>query len=249
MKMRKIFILLLVESFLVHTSISQTLLEQIKNSYNLLDTVSYIENVILSYKVDFVVRIKEPHIDSIIVRPTYNHLDLIQRQKLIDSLMRDMSLDTKNFLNDRTADFIFEVKDKPIHFVLNLIFEKREHFSENSFFRPDTSNLSFNLVSFDKRLRPQFYVYIVEGKYVEYHSVFPTFIRQAGKNVRKIYKKILRKNPQYILDCHELEGGNTIWYVLNDKIYLYRIMQMKKYELDAYIKKFGDVESVHYQDK
>ena len=54
----------------------------------------------------------------------------------------------------------------------------------------------------------------------------------------KIYKKILRKSPKYLLNCDSLEGGNTIWYVLNDEIYVYRIIQMKEYKLDDYVKKF-----------
>ena len=55
MIMKKIFIILLIENLLVHTLIGQTLLQQIENSYNSLDPVSYIEDIILSYKEDLVV--------------------------------------------------------------------------------------------------------------------------------------------------------------------------------------------------
>jgi len=48
----------------------------------------------------------------------------------------------------------------------------------------------------------------------------------------------MRKKPQYLLYSSELEGMNTILYMLNDKIYVYRIIQMKEYELSEYLKKY-----------
>ena len=239
MIMKKIFIILLVNNLLVHTLIGQTLIEQIANSYNLLDPVSYIEDIILSYREDLVIRQKEADsgttLDKLEFRPTYHHLGSIQRQNIIDSLMGNMSLRSKTWIDESTNSFISAVKDNPVHYVLNLTLEKHD---QHSFFQPDTSKMQFNLISFDKHFNPQFYVYVVWGKFVEYHDFFPTFSKRAGKNVPKIYKKILRKNPQYLLNCDNLEGGNTIWYVLNDEIYIYRILQMKEYELNDYLKKF-----------
>lgn len=49
----------------------------------------------------------------------------------------------------------------------------------------------------------------------------------------------MRKQPKYLLLCSELEGMNTILYMLNNKIYVYRIVQMQEYELSDYIEKFG----------
>ena len=240
MIMKKIFIILLVNNLLVHTLIGQTLIEQIANSYNSLDPVSYIENIILSYKEDLVVceQIMISHsgnLDVIVSRPTYHHLGSIQRQRIIDSLLINMSLSSKTRIDESTNNFISAVKGKPVHFVLNLMLEKHD---QHSLFLPDTSKIQFNLISFDKHFNPQFYVYVVLGKFVEYHEFFPTFSKQAAKNVPKIYRKILRKNPQYILKCDKLEGGNTIWYVLNNEIYVYRIIQMKEYGLNDYLKKF-----------
>jgi len=48
----------------------------------------------------------------------------------------------------------------------------------------------------------------------------------------------MRKKPQCLLYSSELEGMNTILYMLNDKIYVYRIIQMKEYELSEYLKKY-----------
>ena len=246
-KMKRILIILLAESLLVHVLSAQTLLEKIENAYNALDSVSYIENIILSYRVDWAIRAKGLSLDSLIVRPTYNHLEPIQRQHIIDSLMRDMPICSKSRIENSTNEFISAVKNNPVHFVLNLIFEKNEQSEQSACFKPDTSDLQFNLISFDKHFKPQFYVFVVWGKYVEYHESVPTFIRRVGKNVRKIYKKILRKNPQYILNCDDLEGGNTIWYVLNDEIYVYRIYQMKEYKLNEYLKKYTP--PVHWRER
>ena len=152
--------------------------------------------------------------------------------------MRNMSFRSKSMIEERTNNFISTVKDKSFHYVLNLIFEKHEQPEQYPFIQPDTSKLSFNLIYFDKRFRPQFYVFIEEGKFVEYHDFFPTFSKQVARNVPKIYRRILRKNPKYILNCNNLESGNTIMYVLNDEIYVYRIIQTKEYKFDDYIKRF-----------
>jgi len=236
---KKLFIVLIFNNLLFHTLISQTLIQRIKDSYNTLDSVSYIEDIILSYKEDLIIRQIVTDLEELEFRPTYHHLGLIQRHKIIDSLMKEISFSSKTLIEENFNDFITTVNAIPIHFVLNLKFEKNGYTDQHSFFQPDTSKLLFNLISFDKRNKPQFYVFVVWGKFVEYHyDVFPTFYRRAGKNVLKIFKKILRKNPEYLLNCDNLEGGNTIWYVLNDEIYVYRIMQMKKYKLDDYVEKF-----------
>ena len=38
--------------------------------------------------------------------------------------------------------------------------------------------------------------------------------------------------------CYDLEQMNTILYMLNDKIYVYRISQLEEYEFNDYIKEF-----------
>lgn len=46
----------------------------------------------------------------------------------------------------------------------------------------------------------------------------------------------MRKHPKYLLFCPDLEGMNTILYVIDNDVYVYRIIQMKKYKLDDYMK-------------
>ena len=46
----------------------------------------------------------------------------------------------------------------------------------------------------------------------------------------------MRKHPKYLLFCPDLEGMNTILYVIDNDVYVYRIIQMQVYKLDDYIK-------------
>lgn len=46
----------------------------------------------------------------------------------------------------------------------------------------------------------------------------------------------MRKHPKCLLFCPELEGMNTILFVINNEVFIYRIVEMEKYELDDYMK-------------
>ena len=49
----------------------------------------------------------------------------------------------------------------------------------------------------------------------------------------------MRKQPKYLLFCPDLEGMNTILYVINNEVFIYRIVEMEKYKLDYYMKQNG----------
>ena len=46
----------------------------------------------------------------------------------------------------------------------------------------------------------------------------------------------MRKHPKYLLFCPDLEGMNTILYVINNEVFIYRIVEMEKYKLNYYMK-------------
>ena len=46
----------------------------------------------------------------------------------------------------------------------------------------------------------------------------------------------MHKHPKYLLFCPDLEGMNTILYVIDNDVYIYRIAQMQKYKLEDYMK-------------
>lgn len=271
--MKKLFFILLANALLIHISYSQSLLQQIENSYNALDSISYTESIVESYKEYLNLELidafnymnmtpvqRQNALDSIMgkyntrelsfredltkkkvleeidakygdaIANAYLNLDgSIQRQNTYDSIIIDFS---KISMERRYSTFISAIKDKPIHYVLNLMLQ------DDQTLRVDTGKLAFNLFYFDENYKGSLYVYCKDGQYSGQDARYRTFSRQLSKNAPKVFKRIMRKNPQYLLYCSELEGMNTILYVLNDKIYIYRIIQMEEHELSDYLKIF-----------
>lgn len=238
--MKKILIILLLNAMFVHISSSQTLLQQIKNADNTLDTVSYIENLTLSFREEIEKSRKE--IDNTTLELygfDYVGMSFTQRQNILDSI-DNISRSSIHFKETRTSSieeqinqFSDKIRAKTPIYVLNLIPK------DGQTLQVDTGKLAFNLFYFDKRFNPQYYVFVENGRFSDQSTFYPTFSSVIGKNAPKVFRKILQKQPKYLLYCTELEGMNTILYVLNDKIYVYRIAQMKEYELGDYIKEFG----------
>ena len=100
----------------------------------------------------------------------------------------------------------------------------------------DTGRLAFNLFYFDKRCKGRLYVYCYDGKYGWHEDSYRTFSRPLGRNAPKVFRRIMRKQPKYLLFCPDLEGMNTILYVINNEVFIYRIVEMEKYKLNYYMK-------------
>lgn len=237
--MKKILIVFIVNSLFIYPLTSQSLIQQIQDKYKTLDSVLYIEKTILSFKEDDEKRSKESYEFSLMLRKSeLNNTDSIQRKIIIDSLHREYMIDTKNIREERINSFATSLRDKPLLYVLNLRIDSCTNDDNNIVLVPDPSNMPFNLFYFDKGLNLKSFVLFEDGQISHYDSRYRTFSKQIGKNAPKVFKKILRKNPSYLLYCNDLEQMNTILYVLNDKIYVYRIAQMEKFKLGDYIKKF-----------
>jgi hypothetical protein len=253
--MKKIFIILLINAMSVHISNSQTLCQQIENAYNVLDSVSYIEDIIFSYREDLSEKygvdeslsynedlgknwekILAMQVQSIRLVNDIN--DSVRRRNINDSLSRIRS---KIWAEKSYTEFISEIRNNsiyPVYYVLNLVSK------DGQTLQVDIGKLVFNLFYFDKHFNLKFFILVENGEYVHddtyYRSSIPTaYTSGMAKKAIKGFKKILRKNPKYLLYCNQFEGANTILYVLNDKIYVYRIIQMEEYELSDYIKEFG----------
>lgn len=83
--MKKIYTILLINVIFIHISNSQTLIQQIENAYNALDTVFYIENLRLSFKE----KMKREHkeFDDMSLKYSgvdYNNMDSIQKKDMFD---------------------------------------------------------------------------------------------------------------------------------------------------------------------
>jgi hypothetical protein len=197
------------------------------------------KTIVLSYREDLTKKKVWEEIHAIFGRSiasAYLNLDgSVQQQYIYDSIARDF---TKIGMERDYSMFISAIKDKPVHYVLNLRVDSCNQSDKHMCLLPDTSKLLFNLFCFGKNYKDGIYIYCEGGQYSWQDSRYRTFSRQLGVNAPKVFRKIIKKNPKYLLYCSELEGMNTILYVLNDKIYVYRIAQMKEYKLDDYVKKF-----------
>jgi len=235
--MKKSFVFLLLSVLFINTIASQTLIQRIENTYYALDSTSYIENIIFSFKNEVKKNVNE--MDNLTLELNgfdYNIIDSVEKQHIIDSIIQK-SMYSKTRIEERTKCFASIVKDKTVHYVLNLRVLSSEHSDNHICLLPDTSYLPFNLFYFDKRLNLKYFVLINNGQICHYDSHYRTFSKPIGRNAPKVFKKILRKNPRFLLYCYDLEQMNTILYALNDKIYVYRIAQMEEFELSEYIDK------------
>ena len=241
--------------FLVQTLIGQSFIKQVENLYNSLDSVSYIENTILSYREDLLERFKGDTVllyrEDLIKQKVWEEIDAAYMKSIAASYLNiDDSIKRNNTIDNISKEhneiiksryysmFISNIKDNPIHYVLNLRIDSCCLSNKQIYLFPDTSKMPFNLFCFGNNYKGGIYVYFENGQYSWSDSHYVTFSRQFGKNATKVFRKIMQKKPRYLLYCSELEGMNTIMYVLNNKIYVYRIVQMKEYVLDDYFNKF-----------
>ena len=207
---------------------AQTLIEQIERAYSALDSASYINKIVLSY-AKWLERNEEetykllysPDSDSMKVAQWFNRADSVylkylQKNKILNEP------DIRHFEN--------EVKSGTPLYVLNLKLKDKQTL------QVDTGRLAFNLFYFDKRCKGRLYVYCDDGEYSWNDGRYRTFSRPLGRNAPIVFRRIMPKQPKYLLFCPELEGMNTILFVINNEVFIYRIVEMEKYELDDYMK-------------
>ena len=156
--------------------------------------------------------------------------DVVQKQHIADSIYLRYFKDDKTWNDQEVKKIANEVRAGAPLYVLNLKLKDKQ------ILQVDTSRLAFNLFYFDKRCKGRLYVYCDDGEYSGLDSRYRTFSRPLGRNAPKVFRKIMRKRPKYLLFCPELEGMNTILYVINNEVFIYRIVEMEKYKLDDFMK-------------
>ena len=210
---------------------AQTLIEQIERAYSALDSTSYIDNIVLSYSKSLEKEHEETFKSFVdICSSGVDSSDVVQKQHIADSIYLRYFKDDKIWNDQEVKEFANEVRAGTPLYVLNLKLKDKQAL------QVDTSRLAFNLFYFDKRCKGRLYVYCDDGEYSGLDSRYRTFSRPLGRNAPKVFRKIMRKRPKYLLFCPELEGMNTILYVINNEVFLYRIVEMEKYKLDDYMK-------------
>lgn len=222
--MKRIFLSCILSCLIFSGVSAQTLIDQIERAYCTLDSASYIDDVISSYA-----RWRDK-----LSNETYKlYMELLSSNEA-DSLYSEYSKDKKILDAKAIKEFEDEVKSGTPVYVLNL---KRK---DEKTLQADTTKLCFNLFYFGKRCKGRLYVYCDGGEYVSQDEYFCTFSRKHGKNAPKVFRKIMRKHPKYLLFCPDLEGMNTILYVIDNEVYIYRIVEMQEYKLDDYMKAAGE---------
>ena len=229
--MKRIYLIFIMSCLFLSISKAQTLIEQVERAYSALDSASYINKIVLSYSKSLEKGHKETF--KLLVdmcSSGVDSLDVAQKQHIADSVYLEYFKDKKELDVQKTKSFESEMKSKTPLYVLNLKLKDKQTL------QVDTGRLAFNLFYFDKRCKGRLYVYCYDGKYGWHEDGYRTFSRPLGRNAPKVFRKIMRKHPKYLLFCPELEGMNTILYVINNEVFIYRIVEMEKYKLDDYMK-------------
>ena len=229
--MKRVYLIFIMGSLFFCISNAQTLIEQIERAYSALDSTSYIDNIVLSYSKSLEKGHKETF--KLLVdmcSSGVDCLDVAQKQNIADSVYLEYFKEKKELDAQKTKSFESEMKSKTPLYVLNLKLKDKQTL------QVDTGRLAFNLFYFDKRCKGRLYVYCYDGKYGWHEDSYRTFSRPLVRNAPKVFRKIMRKQPKYLLFCPDLEGMNTILYVINNEVFIYRIVEMEKYKLDYYMK-------------
>ena len=224
--MKRVYLIFIMNSLIFCISNAQTLIEQIERAYSALDSTSFIDNIVLSYSKS----LEKEHEETFKSFVDICSSDVVQKQHIADSIYLRYFKDDKTWNDQEVKKFANEVRAGTPLYVLNLKLKDKQTL------QVDTGRLAFNLFYFDKRCKGRLYVYCDDGEYSGLDSRYRTFSRPLGRNAPKVFRKIMRKHPKYLLFCPELEGMNTILYVINNEVFLYRIVEMEKYKLDDFMK-------------
>ena len=229
--MKRVYLIFIMNSLIFCISNAQTLIEQIERAYSALDSTSFIDNIVLSYSKSLEKEHEETFKSFVdMCSSGVDSSDVVQKQHIADSIYLRYFKDDKTWNDQEVKKFAIEVRAGTPLYVLNLKLKDKQTL------QVDTGRLAFNLFYFDKRCKGRLYVYCYDGKYGWHEDGYRTFSRRLGRNAPKVFRKIMRKRPKYLLFCPELEGMNTILYVINNEVFLYRIVEMEKYKLDDYMK-------------
>ena len=226
--MKRVYLIFIMSSLFFCISNAQTLIEQIERAYSALDSASYINKIVLFYAKSLEKNEEETY--KLLYAPDSDSIKVAQWFNRTDSMYLKYLQKHKILNEPAIRHFENEVKSGTPLYVLNLKLKDKQTL------QVDTGRLAFNLFYFDKRCKGRLYVYCYDGKYGWHEDGYRTFSRPLGRNAPIVFRRIMRKQPKYLLFCPDLEGMNTILYVINNEVFIYRIVEMEKYKLDYYMK-------------
>lgn len=188
----------------------------------------------------------QPHL--VLIEEKYNQLDsLWYLNNLKDAVIRSsIHAYGEPVLEEINREYNIirnGIKNQNIKFVLNVDIDTTKLDSDN-YLLVENTEYSFNIFCHDHKLNPTYYVFFVDDQLDIFGSVYPTFSKKYAKKVKFAIKRVLKKEPKYILECAHLP--NTILYVKDDKIFVYRVLQSEEYELNDYVTKFKNIEGFYH---
>lgn len=234
-EMRKMYIIMSI--LLIEFNVnSQSLLQDIENKYAKLDSINYIENIKLSYKNKLdKVRTETLHLLKEISFKNKLNSNMTKLKTTIPNYLNKQDSNEDNLENKNISEFNSELsRYKSPVYVLNLVLKKNER-NYCYELQVDSNKLCFNLFYFGRNYKKGLYVFVEDGQYNWHSEYYSTFSTVFAENVPNAFKKILLLKPKYLLLCSQFEGMNTILYVLNGQIYVYRIVENETYELKKYM--------------
>ena len=228
--MRK-YLIIILGCMYFSVSSGQSLVDQIEHAYSTLDSTSYIDDVILSYVKSLDNLDEETYnIYMELYLSNRDSVDVAKERSKVDSMYLANSHRSRIAREQSIKQFAMYAKSRTPFYILNLKLKDAQTL------KVDTGKLNFNLFYLGKNYKKGLYVYCDDGVYCCQSQYYSTFSTKIAHNVPKVFKRIMRKHPKYLLLCSDLEGANSILYVLNNEIYIYKIVQMKEYKLDYYMK-------------
>lgn len=194
---------------------SQTLSEQIISQYEKLKKTEYCERLIDAYKND--------------------ELALLER-----SIQEHIALDIEDSISFKNK-CLLRCDKKNIRFT-NMVNQPKPYFVLklsllNNQFIVDTSALNFDLYWFGKEYGSKGQSIVVDliPKTIAVCNdkcFYVAFSNMMTKRAVRAMRKILKKNPDYIMSCYD------IWvlpYMIDNEIYVYDLVSMKEYKMDYYM--------------
>ncbi len=150
--------------------------------------------------------------------------------------------DTVNRINDKIKNGI---NGYNIKFVLRVDLDTSK-LNSNNYLLLDDSRYPFDLYCYDDKFNPRYFVYFNKDELDNFGNAYPTMELKYSKQLKTAIKRILKKKPKHILFSYFLP--NSILYVKDDKILVYRVIQKEVYELDDYVSKFKDTKFFYLRD-
>ena len=201
------------------------LVAQIRKQYALLDSMSYKNLLIETYKQTQYDRmnILINGSDNEVVRQFcfgYEDKDTADIHNAADWVRQHTTIDTTH-CDNLTNQFVEKINRPNPYYVLKLEVSNGEVYI-------DTSKLKFDLMWIDEGRGASI---LVEQEQINYYDCFfPA--QMSSKRIKKAMRAVLKEKPDYFLSSNKIPG---LIYVSRNTIFVYCLFDMKKYELNHYV--------------